>query len=196
MRVRLCLRQAVCSIKYSEWLSSIKDKQEKERAEYIADLVNNDNNFTLLGNLVKALRPVYKLLRMVDSYTPAVGIVYAQSLKVDTQLAALATADGADAWCEPVHNFWVRQWGYMHVDLHSLGYCVNPQYHSEMDDMPADVWTDFIRCATRMLKAAPESANMSIAKLTCEYSQYHNLEGCFSHEIIELARTQAPHLWW
>lgn len=73
---------------------------------------------------------------------------------------------------------------------------VNPQLHSSLDGMPATVWSEFMRCATRMLKAAPESANLTIKDLTKEYSQYQNLEGTFTAEVLALAQEQAPHLWW
>ena len=84
----------------------------------------------------------------------------------------------------------------MHVDLHSLGYCVDPEYHALMNDMPSEVWEEFVRCACRMLKAAPEGANFSIESLLEEYSRYQNLEAPFSSRILELAKTQPGHIWW
>lgn len=138
----------------------------------------------------------YKLLRLVDGYVPVVGKVYYKAQQIDTQLRELAEAAGAPDWCGKLHAVWVRDWGYMHVDLHSLGYCVDPEYHALMDDMPSAVWSEFVRCATRMLKAAPANANYSIHLALEEYSRYQNLESPFSSHILDLARNQPAHVWW
>jgi hypothetical protein len=196
LRVKLCLRQAVCSCKYVDWESKIKDKDEKERAKHIREIVCSDEKFTLLALLVDAFDDVYKLLRLVDGYTPVVGKVYYKANRIDAKLRELMEADNAPDWYEKLHTVWVRDWGYMHVDLHSLGYCVDPEYHALMTDMPADVWDEFVRCATRMLKAAPAGSNFSIGSLLEEYSRYQNLEAPFSTTILELSKTQPAHIWW
>ena len=145
-----------------------------------------------------ALTPVYKLLRQVDSYTPAVGKVYFRSQAIDTHFAKLAADHPNDSFYSELHTsgYWIRDWGYMHVDLHSLGYCVDPAYHSLMDQMEPVIWEEFVRCAARMLKAAPPERGFTIDQLTSEYSAYQNSTGMFSSAVLALAKTQPAHLWW
>ena len=82
----------------------------------------------------------------------------------------------------------MSDYGYFHGDLHSLGYCVDPEYHHLMDDMPPEVWNEFVRCATRMLKAAPSEAGLNLQNLLREYGDYQNLIGSFSPDVLALAR--------
>jgi hypothetical protein len=196
LRLKLCLRQAITCTDYVNWEKGLTDKDEKARAQCIREVVADDDKFDTLKRIVDALTPVYRLLRLVDGYTPAVGKIYYKSSKIDSHLADLATKNPDDPWCAELHNFWVRDWGYMHVDLHSLGYCVDPGYHSCMDQMDPDVWTEFIRCATRMLKAAPPERGFTIEQVTVEYASYQNLTGSFNSKIIALAKSQPSHLWW
>jgi hypothetical protein len=195
-RLKLCLRQAITSTDYVQWEDGLTDAEEKERAASIREIVADDDGFKLLHDLVAALTPVYKLLRLVDGYTPAVGKIYFKSQHIDGLFQKLRDDHPDDEWYLELHNYWVRDWGYMHVDLHSLGYCVDPGYHSLMDQMPADVWDEFIQCATRMLKAAPAERGFTIQQLTSEYARYQNLTGTFNSVTIELAKNQPAHLWW
>ena len=71
-----------------------------------------------------------------------------------------------------------------------------PEYHHLMDDMPPEVWEEFVRCATKMLKAAPSDAFLNIQDLLREYSDYQHLRGSFSPAVIALAKDQPAHLWW
>jgi hypothetical protein len=91
---------------------------------------------------------------------------------------------------------WVNDWGYMHCDIHSLGLCVDPEYHSHLSNIDGTVWTEFIRCATRMLKAAPAASGFSIEKLEDEFAQYQNLQGAFSSLVLAKAKGKPGHLWW
>ena len=91
---------------------------------------------------------------------------------IDVDMKEIAEAEGEESWQAHLYRAWVSDWEYFHCDLHSLGYCVDPEYHSFMEDMSAEVWDGFIRCATRMLKAAPSEAGYDMEKLLREYSQY------------------------
>ena len=172
------------------------DAVEKTRALEIRQIVADDRRFSCLHQLVSMLTPVYKLLRMVDSFTPAVGKVYYKAMKIDNDMKAIADEEGEDSWQAHLYRSWVSDWGYFHCDIHSLGYCLDPEYHHLMDDMPAEVWTEFVRCGTRMLKAAPIEAGYTVANLCIEYSEYQNLTGSFSAEVLALAKNQPAHLWW
>ena len=101
-----------------------------------------------------------------------------------------------DVWCQRMRDFWRSDWNYMHVDLHSLGFCVDPEYHSHLSNMSNDVWEEFIRCAQRMLKAAPTSCGYTIDQLTSEHAQYQNLTNSYTDNVLEKARNMPTHLWW
>ena len=172
------------------------DNAEKARALEIRQIVGDDNRFCMLQQLVDMLKPVYKFLRVVDGFTPAVGKVYHKAMMIDVDMRAIAEAEGDDSWQAELYHAWVRDWGYFHCDLHALGYCVDPEYHSYMEDMSAEVWDGFVRCATRMLKAAPSDYGYSMERLLIEYSQYQNLKGSFDEQVLARAKDQPAHLWW
>ena len=196
VRLKLRLRMAVASTQYTDFENNMKDADEKERAARMREYVADDARFDLLDKIVSALTPVYILLRLVDGYTPSVGKVCYKSQSIDSKLSALATENPNDLWYQSLHEFWVRDWGYLHADLHSLGYAVGPEYHHLMDSMPADFWTEFIRCATRMLKAAPAAMGLDITQLTSEYAKYQNSEPPFTSTVVALAKDRPAHVWW
>ena len=165
------MRQAVTSNPYLSWEESISDLAEKARALEIRQIVADDNRFGCLKELVSFVKPVYNFLRIVDGFTPAVGKVYYKAMKIDLDMKEIAEAEGEESWQAQLYRAWVSDWGYFHCDLHSLGYCVDPEYHHLMEEMPAEVWEEFVRCATRMLKAAPREAGYSMDNLLREYRQ-------------------------
>ena len=61
---------------YIAWEDSMTDAAEKTRAQEIKQIVGDDNRFDMLHELVSFVKPVYKFLRIVDGFTPAVGKVY------------------------------------------------------------------------------------------------------------------------
>ena len=121
---------AVASSDYVKWEKSLADPDEKARTASVREILADNTRFELLVDVVQALTPVFRFLRLVDGYTPAVGKVYAKALAIDEHFSRLKDAR-ADSWCSELHNFWIRDWGYMHVDMHSLGYCVDPEFHSQ-----------------------------------------------------------------
>ena len=106
----------------------------------------------------------------------------------------LADAVDAPAWAAQLVKYWVNDWGYMHCDLHSIGYLLDPEYHEHSRDCGADVWTEFARGTTRMLAAAPDG--YTFARLTAEYADYRNKRGCFTSATLELAQHIPAHEWW
>ena len=124
------------------------DKDEKKRAEFIRGVVADEDRFQVLHDIANSLTPIYKFLRLVDGYTPAVGKVYYKSSQIELKLDELAKKYPDDQWRADLHKFWVRDWGYMHVEMHSLGYCVDPGYHSCMDGMASEVWDRYGRSSS------------------------------------------------
>ena len=83
------------------------DAVEKARALEIRQIVADDRRFSCLHQLVSMLTPVYKLLRMVDSFTPAVGKVYYKAMKIDNDMKAIADEEGEDSWQAHLYRSWV-----------------------------------------------------------------------------------------
>ena len=190
------LTRAVSSQQFLEWESSIPDADGKARCKLIREILADVAKWDFLSKVVAALTPGYKLLRRVDGFTPAVGKVYYGALRVQEHYNELVEKNPDDVWCQRVRGFWRSDWNYMHVDLHSLGFCVDPEYHSHLSNMSNDVWEEFIRCAQRMLKAAPTSCGYTIDQLTSEYAQYQNLTNSYTDNVLEKARNMPAHLWW
>ena len=58
------------------------------------------------------------------------------------------------------------------------------------------MWNEAVRCAKRMLKAAPAHLNLDPAKFTTEYSKYHNKRGAYTTATIAESASQPAHEWW
>ena len=97
LRLKTCLRQAVISNPYVLWERSITDAAERARATEIKDILADERRFDELKDLVSFTTPVYKLLRLVDGFTPAVGKVYYKSMKIDLDMRAGAEQVGWDS---------------------------------------------------------------------------------------------------
>ena len=164
----------------------------------ILKLIEDDGRWEFLQLVLDALAPAYTLLRMVDGYKPAAGKVYHRLLLVDEHYQTLKSGNPGVKWCEQLLQlqFWADDWNYMHVDFHSLGFCVDPENHGRLGNMGQTVWAEFVRFAKRMLKAAPASRGFTIEQLTDEYSQYQNLEGGFTTDVLDMAKGTAGHKWW
>ena len=190
LRLRICLDRVLSNKKYLLWEAAVKGTDDKSRCQRIRAIIADmyTDRWELLAEIVSALSPAYKLLRLVDSFTPAVGKVYYNALRVEEHFNELVLDNPVTGWCESLRDYWTADWGYMHVDMHSLGFCVDPEYHSHLKDMDGTVWNEFVRCAERMLQAAPASRGFTIDQLTDEYAQYQNLEGGFSVKTLEKAK--------
>lgn len=196
LRLKAVLRRAVASQKYCQWEAKISDADEKARAARIREILGSDEKFQLLSDIVKALTPAYKFLRLVDSFVPAVGKVYYKAQRLQEWYEELVDQNPVAPMYAQIKAHWDNDWDYMHCDMHSLGFCVDPEYHGHLAEMDGTVWAEFIRCATRMLKAAPASRGLSINKLEEEFSEYQNLQGSFSSAILAKAKGKPGHLWW
>lgn len=169
VRIFVCLERAVTSRKFLQWEASLKTSDEKARCLRIREIPADSDRWTSLKAFISALTPVYKLLRFVDGFTPATGKVYYRSLRVEEHFNQLVEENPDTQWCGRLREFWAADWNYMHVDIHSLGFCCDPEYHSHLKDMGSGVWEEFVRCAERMLQAAPQSRGFTIDQLTDEY---------------------------
>jgi hypothetical protein len=169
------MEDALCTVlrsdAYKSWEAALSG-DDKERAAKVRAHLENVDNWVAARALVKALTPAYKLLRIVDGYTPTTGKIYYKCLRVQEHFAELVAADDAEDWAQELLDFWVADWGYLHCDMHSMGYLLDPEYHAHNKNCSAEVWDEFVRGAKRMLKAAPASLALGPNKLTTEYGNY------------------------
>ena len=195
IRVEDALHATVRTEEYKVWEAALKG-EDKEKAAQIQAHINNADAWTDAKALVAALNPVYKLLRLVDGFTPTVGKIYYKCLRVQELFEELAEQEDAPEWAGELLRFWVADWGYLHCDLHSIGYLLDPEYHAHSKDCTKEVWDEFVRGATRMLKAAPPELGLSAAKLTLEYNRYRNKRGIYTTDVIAAAKDGPAHEWW
>ena len=189
------LRRAVSSQEYCTWESKISDADEKARAAEFREILGSNDKFVTLGDAAKALTPACKLLRIVDSFVPTVGKVYYKAQRLQEWYDELVDSNPGVEMYTQMKAHWEKDWDYMHCDIHSLGYCVEPEYHTHLSSMDGAVWEEFIRCATRMLKAAPAGSNFTIEKLEEEFSAYQNLQGSFRTASLVKAKNKPAHIW-
>ena len=128
LRLKDALQSAVRFAGYKAWVDRLSG-EEKERAATVRAYVDDDDAWDEVTALVQALTPVYKLLRLVDGYTPTVGKIYYKCLRIQEGFTTLAESEDAPDWSAALLAYWVSDWGYLHCDLHSLGYTLDPEYH-------------------------------------------------------------------
>ena len=121
LRLKVCLRQTVTSNQYVAWEESMTDAAEKARAVEIRRIVADDNRFGCLKELVSFVKPVYKLLRLVDGFTPAAGKMYYKAMKIDLDMKEIAEAEGEDSWQAHLYRSWVSDWGIFTATFTPLG---------------------------------------------------------------------------
>ena len=180
---------------YKTWEAS-QTGEDKARAAKIREYIEEPDNWESAKALVKALTPVYKLLRMVDGFTPTTGKIYYKCLRAQEHFQELVESDDAPDWAQQLLDYWVADWGYLHCDMHSMGYLLDPEYHSQSKNCSVELWQEFVRGAKRMLKAAPTSLGLDHNKLTAEYGNYQNKRGVYTTAVIESSKNQPAHEWW
>ena len=58
------------------------------------------------------------------------------------------------------------------------------------------MWEEAVRCATRMLKAAPASLNLDPTKFSTEYGSYQSKRGTYTTAVLASSKGQPAHEWW
>ena len=195
LRLKDALQSVVRVETYKAWERGLKG-EEKEKATNIRAHIDDAEAWAELAALVKALTPVYKLLRLVDGYTPTVGKIYYKSLRIQQEFEQLVESSDAPEWAQQVLDYWTDAWGYLHCDLHSLGYVLDPEYHQHSQNCSQGVWSEAINCAHRMLKAAPAACNLDPSQFTIEYGEYQNQRGAYTKAVLASAKGQPAHEWW
>ena len=165
------------------------------RAARIVTHLLNDEDWRSASAIVNALQPVYKLLRLVDGYTPTTGKIYYKCLRIQEHCEALVE-QGEHPWAEHMLKCWVDDWAYLHCDMHSMGYLLDPEYHGSSKDCGSGTWEEFVRGANRMLQAAPPGINRDQSQLTAEYGRYQNKRGVYTTAVLASSKNQPAHEWW
>ena len=99
LRLKDALQTVLRRETYKKWESGLKG-EDKERAATIRAYVNDEDAWEELAALVKALTPVYKLLRLVDGYTPTVGKLYYKCLRIQEGYEELVASQDAPEWAQ------------------------------------------------------------------------------------------------
>ena len=71
---------------YIEWEAARKTSEEKEKCAAVREILEDRHFWSELVWLVKATRPAYKLLRMVDGFRPTAGKFYYKALRVQVTM--------------------------------------------------------------------------------------------------------------
>ena len=202
LRLKACLFRVIMSGAYTSFESDLSG-EDGEKATEVRSIIEDREKWKILAEVVAAMTPAYKLLRMVDSFAPAVGKVFYKAQRLQEWYEEIAweavAADDGGGWQQELLDHWTEDWAYMHVDMHSLGYHVDPEYHSHLGNVQAEHWEEFLRCASRMQMAAPEGSLAREADIATEFAEYENLTGMFTKEALAKGvgkRAVPGHVWW
>ena len=203
LRVKACLFRVIMSGPYMSFEQQLSGEDE-EKATEVRCIIEDREKWKLLADVVAAMTPAYKLLRMVDSFAPAVGKVFYKAQRLqewyeEIAWKAVAADENDGGWQQELLDHWTEDWAYMHVDLHSLGYHVDPEYHSHLKNIDAGHWKEFLACASRMQMAAPEGSKAREADIGTEFAEYENLTGMFTKEALQRGQGKKAvpgHVWW
>ncbi|XP_038973326.1 uncharacterized protein LOC120105162 [Phoenix dactylifera] len=156
---RGALRQMFAS---SEWYDSRYSYAGTERSK-IEDLVTRQPFWQQATTIVKAIKPLYEVLRAVDSEIyPLMGFLYHMMVKAKDQIME---ADPAHGWSyiNIIEQRWEAQMG---TELHLAAYYLNLRFQYNIDGIGMDeTLLDALRNVIYKMEHDPEKAALCLEEV-------------------------------
>ena len=184
------LKKMVAAPKWSTWLA----KQDyRELGEEVTALINSPGRIRIRDGIIKMMVPAVKALRLGDSDSSAIGLVYntmaelSPSLKkeFDDSLGSLTASNfprKVARW-EEVSKIVADRWEYLHAPIHAAAYAVNPLFidqdfeaHNVQDDDDTatnEILDGFEHCLARFYYDDSDS----LTKAMRQFTQYRSVIG-------------------
>lgn len=218
-RAKADLQEVVVSAGYNAQRVTRAEAEETDENALSADsfaaaksiLLDDDGFWCHLVMILRASLPIVKLLRMLDGNKPVLGKVYDRMFLITQKLKKSTGAP----WLSKVLEIHESRWEYLHSDMHSAAYALDPEFQDlvvDIDDATQEgLQRVFERLSLRdaiLSSADPEAASRRltlqseevvkrVAQAELEFSQYQGKEQAFGRASAQLnAKQMAPAKWW
>jgi hypothetical protein len=90
---------------------------------------------------------------------------------------------------EQINSLWRKRWEYLHSDMHSAGFVLEPEFQSIEygQDQNAEVMQGFLNILKKLVPDADDQA-----KALQQLAQFRNQEGLFGRPDIQAAMRAMP----
>lgn len=187
LEVKDALRQTVVDDEWPKWLTG---KPYEEEGERVADLILSSQFWKKVEDVVKVSEPIVQFLRLTDGRAPIVGKIYYRWFKLIEKLLDMDCMTGNQKEC--VVAAARARWDKGHTIIHSVGYCLDPEYRSHDQYSNPEVKKNFKMYLKRCFPDTKE-----LAEAEAEYRRYKSTTGEWTSSNAMLnAQAMAGHLWW
>lgn len=185
--VKDVLRQTVVDEQWRDWLDG---KVYEEEGERVADLILSSQFWKSVEEVLLVSEPVVSFLRMTDGRAPIVGKVYYKWFSLIEKFEQMNTLTANKREC--IVTAAKGRWEKAHTIIHSVGYCLDPEYRSHDQYSNGEVKKNF----KLYLKKCYPDAKM-LADAEAQYREYKSSVGDWTSPTAVMNASSMPgHLWW
>ncbi|CAL8465879.1 g5415 [Coccomyxa elongata] len=164
LKCKSAARQTVVSDGWDTWA---KKPANKDRSAVAKTIILDEDFWLAVKLFCKLLKPMVRLMRLVDSNMPSMGKVYPMCAQIEEHIKAVGLDDNVQ---ESVSKIFRERWDKMHSPLHAAAYMLEPQFRNAA--FGREVKTDFRKVAKKMMPDTYVTAHT-------QFYSYTNNEGVF-----------------
>jgi hypothetical protein len=192
--VKASLQQLVVNDAWGEW--NQKSSHEME-GEEVHNILTSAAFWKGVKELLAVSESIVCLLRQCDKGVPVVEKVYYAMFLIGEELGALKERTNeqhpgvklSDVKYEQISWLWRKRWEYLHSDMPSAGFVLEPEFQSAEygQDQNAEVMQGFLNILEKLVLNADDQA-----KALQQYAQFRNQEGLFGRLGIQATMRAMP----
>jgi hypothetical protein len=163
--VKASLQQLVVSDAWGEWNQKSSHEMEGEK---VHDILTSATFWKGVKELLVVSESIVCLLRQCDKGVPIVGKVYYAMFLIGEELGALKEGTNEQhpgvklsaVKYEQINWLWRKRWEYLHSDMHSAGFVLEPEFQSVEygQDQNAEVMQGFLNILEKLIPDADDQA--------------------------------------
>ncbi|KAL3136716.1 hypothetical protein ABBQ38_15545 [Trebouxia sp. C0009 RCD-2024] len=181
-RLLLCKNAVQKTVVSTEWASWADKAEYKNKASTVSRIVLNASFWIALARFIILLRPIVRLLRLVDSNMPSMSKVYPECCEIEKHIQNVSLPADMN---QEVADIFRDRWDKLHSPLHALGYLLEPQFQGAK--LGAEVKADYRKALKKMLSSTEYTKALS------EITKFSNKEGVFGDpDIMSLTDENHP----
>ncbi|KAH7423634.1 hypothetical protein KP509_12G065100 [Ceratopteris richardii] len=186
LRVRQALMQTVVSTEWTAW-----DGHTTPRADFVRITCLSDSFWRDVEALVRAIHPLYSVLRIVDMEGSTLGLVYEFMDRVGESLSRCPhlTLDRI----EQLQAVWRDRWDWFHRPIHGMAHLLHPLWRSQqaiVDEELLSAWNTYV------YRLYPADVELRL-QLERQLLVFQNGGGHFGKDTACLRSAQLrPVSWW
>ncbi|KAL0033932.1 hypothetical protein WJX77_011514 [Trebouxia sp. C0004] len=164
-------------------MSGLSGQQSVTTRKRLA-LSQRQSFWAVIANLCHVLRPIVRVLQLVDSNMPSMSKLYPECCAIEKHIESTKLPEDVK---QDVAEIFRERWDKMHSPLHSVGYMPEPQFQDT--DLGLEVRKD---CREAMKRMLPTSEDF-IAVLS-QHTNFTNKEGIFGDsDTMSVPRDDSEH---